>query len=155
MSVPARVRFKLRLDGFDQGWSEPTETREAVYTNLDSGSYRFRVIASNSDGVWNSTESWLEFKIEPVFWQTWWFRLSTLLALAIVALVFVRLRFLKLTRQLNVRFEERLAERTRIAQELHHTLLQGFLSASLQRHVAHETLVTHSQAKPPVGRVLS
>jgi len=154
LSVPARVRFKFRLDGFDQGWSEPTEAREAVYTNLDSGGYRFRVIASNSDGVWNSTESWLEFKIEPVFWQTWWFRLSTLLALAIVALAFVRLRFLKLTRQLNVRFEERLAERTRIAQELHDTLLQGFLSASMQLHVANDHLAADSQAKPLVGRVL-
>jgi signal transduction histidine kinase/ligand-binding sensor domain-containing protein len=154
LSVPARVRFKFRLDGFDQGWSEPTETREAVYTNLDSGSYRFRVIASNSDGVWNSTESSLEFKIEPVFWQTWWFRLSTLVALAIVALAFVRLRFLKLTKQLNVRFEERLAERTRIAQELHDTLLQGFLSASMQLHVANDHLAPDSQAKPLVGRVL-
>ncbi len=154
LSVPARVRFKFRLDGFDQGWSEPTEAREAVYTNLDSGSYRFRVIASNSDGVWNSTESSLEFKIEPVFWQTWWFRLSTLIALAIVALAFVRLRFLKLTKQLNVRFEERLAERTRIAQELHDTLLQGFLSASMQLHVANDHLAPDSQAKPLVARVL-
>ncbi len=154
LSVPARVRFKFRLDGFDQGWSEPTETREAVYTNLDSGSYRFRVIASNSDGVWNSTESSLQFKIEPVFWQTWWFRLSTLLALAGVALALVRLRFLKLTKQLNVRFEERLAERTRIAQELHDTLLQGFLSASMQLHVADDHLAPDSQAKPLVARVL-
>src|SRR5260370_28143180 len=111
MSVPARVRFKLRLDGFDQGWSEPTEASQAVYTNLDSGSYRFRVIASNSDGVWNSTESSLEFRIEPVFWQTWWFRLSTLIALAIAALALVRLRFMQLTKQLNVSFEGRLAER--------------------------------------------
>jgi ligand-binding sensor domain-containing protein/signal transduction histidine kinase len=154
LSVPARVRFKFRLDGFDQGWSEPTEAREAVYTNLDSGSYRFRVMASNSDGVWNSTESSLEFKIEPVFWQTWWFRLAVLLALAMVALVFVRLRFLKLTNQLNMRFEERLAERTRIAQELHDTLLQGFLSASMQLHIANDQLTPDSQAKPLVARVL-
>jgi signal transduction histidine kinase/ligand-binding sensor domain-containing protein len=154
LSVPARVRFKFRLDGFDQGWSEPTESREAVYTNLDSGSYRFRVMASNSDGVWNSTESSLEFKIEPMFWQTWWFRLAVLLVLAMVALVFVRLRFLKLTNQLNLRFEERLAERTRIAQELHDTLLQGFLSASMQLHMANDHLTPDSKAKPLVARVL-
>ncbi len=155
LSVPARVRFKFRLDGFDQGWSEPTEAREAVYTNLDSGSYRFRVMASNSDGVWNSTESSLEFKIEPVFWQTWWFRLTLLLALAMVALAFVRLRLLALTKRLNLRFEERLAERTRIAQELHDTLLQGFLSASMQLHVADDCLPADSKAKPLVGRVLA
>ena len=154
LSVPARVRFKFRLDGFDQGWSEPTEAREAVYTNLDSGSYRFRVIASNGDGLWNSSESALEFRIEPVFWQTWWFRVSILLGLAMVALAFVRLRLLALTKRLNFRFEERLAERTRIAQELHDTLLQGFLSASMQLHVADDHLPADSKAKPLVGRVL-
>jgi len=112
-------------------------------------------MASNSDGVWNSTESSLEFKIEPVFWQTWWFRLTLLLALAMVALAFVRLRLLALTKRLNLRFEERLAERTRIAQELHDTLLQGFLSASMQLHVADDCLPADSKAKPLVGRVLA
>jgi signal transduction histidine kinase/ligand-binding sensor domain-containing protein len=154
LSVPTRVRFKFRLDGFDQGWSEPTATREAVYTNLDPGSYRFRVIASNSDGLWNSAESTFEFNIEPVFWQMWWFRLSILLSLAIAGLAFVRLRLLTITNRLNFRFEERLAERTRIAQELHDTLLQGFLSASMQLHVADDHLPHDSQAKPLVGRVL-
>jgi signal transduction histidine kinase/ligand-binding sensor domain-containing protein len=154
LSVPARVRFKFRLDGFDQGWSEPTEAREAVYTNLDSGSYRFRVIASNGDGLWNSSESTLEFRIEPTFWQTWWFRVSILLGLALLALALVRLRLLALTKRLNFRFEERLSERTRIAQELHDTLLQGFLSASMQLHVADDHLPADSKAKPLVGRVL-
>src|SRR5205085_7906655 len=53
LTVPERVRFKYRLDGFDQDWSNPVATREAIYTNLGPGSYRFRVIASNSDGLWN------------------------------------------------------------------------------------------------------
>jgi len=154
LSVPARVRFKYRLDSFDQSWSEPTAAREAIYTNLDSGSYRFRAIASNSEGVWNSSESTLLFVIEPVFWQTWWFRLSSLLALAIAGLALLRLRMLTLTKQLNVRFEERLAERTRIARELHDTLLQGFLSASMQLHVADDHLASASPAKALVGRVL-
>jgi len=65
-------------------------------------------------------------KGRPVFWQTWWFRLCSLLALALAALALFRLRMLRLTTQMNVRFEERLAERTRIARELHDTLLQGF-----------------------------
>jgi ligand-binding sensor domain-containing protein/signal transduction histidine kinase len=154
LSVPERIRFKYKLDGFDQSWSEPSATREAVYTNLDSGSYRFHLIASNSEGIWNSLESTLQFEIEPAFWQSWWFRLSSLAAFAIAALAFVRLRMLKLTRQLNLRFEERLAERTRIAQELHDTLLQGFLSASMQLHVADDRLPADSPAKPLVGRVL-
>jgi signal transduction histidine kinase len=61
---------------------------------------------------------------------------------------------LRIKKQMNMRFEERLAERTRIAQELHDTLLQGFLSASMQLHVADDQLAPESPAKPFVGRVL-
>ena len=79
---------------------------------------------------------------------------TCVIAAIIVALAFVRLRMTQLTKQLNIRFEERLAERTRIAQELHDTLLQGMLSASMQLHVADEHLSPDSSAKPLVGRVL-
>lgn len=154
LSVPERVRFRYKLDGFDRNWSGPVATREAVYTNLGPGPYRFRVIASNSAGLWNSLESAIRFEIEPVFWQTWWFRLSSVMAIGLATLFFYRLRLHRLTRQLNVRFEERLAERTRIAQDLHDTLLQGFLSASMQLHVAAEQLPTESPAKPRISRVL-
>jgi ligand-binding sensor domain-containing protein/signal transduction histidine kinase len=154
LAVPARVRFRYKLDGLDPGWSEPTAAREASYTNLGSGSYLFHVIASNSDGLWNSSESTLRFEILPVFWQTWWFQISSALAVGLAILMFYRLRVLRLSRQMNMRFEERLAERTRIAQELHDTLLQGFLSASMQLYVAQEHLAVDSPAKPIVGRVL-
>jgi len=154
LTAPERIRFKYKLDGYDQDWSDATATREAVYTNLPADKYRFRVIASNSEGVWNSSESVLQLVIEPLFWQTWWFRLSISIAAIIVALAFVRLRVTQLTKQLNIRFEERLAERTRIAQELHDTLLQGMLSASMQLNVADEHLSPESPAKPLVGRVL-
>jgi len=89
-----------------------------------------------------------------VFWQTWWFRLTSILMMGLVILTFFRLRVLGLTKQMNIRFEERLAERTRIAQELHDTLLQGFLSASMQLHVANDRLTADSPAKPLVSRVL-
>jgi signal transduction histidine kinase len=154
LSIPERVRFRYMLDGFDQGWSEPVTTREADYTNLSPGSYSFRVMASNSDGVWNSAEAVVRFEIEPVFWQTWWFQLCCLAVLAFATLAFFRLRIRKLSRQMNSRFEERLAERTRIAQELHDTLLQGFLSASMQLHVAADQLPVDSPTKPQLGRVL-
>jgi signal transduction histidine kinase len=128
--------------------------REATYNNVGAGRYRFRVLASNSDGLWNSSDSSILFTIAPVFWRTWWFELSSVLAIVFVILAYIRLRMLRLTRQLNVRFQERLAERTRIAQELHDTLLQGFLSASMQLHVADDRLPADSPAKPLVGRVL-
>ncbi len=154
LTVPERVRFRYKLDSFDQEWSEPVTSREAVYTNLGPGSYRFRVRASNSDGLWNGPEATIQFEIEPAFWQTWWFRLACVTAFALVVLVFYRLRLRRLTQQLNMRFEERLAERTRIAQDLHDTLLQGFLSASMQLDVAASQLPGSSPAKPIVDRVL-
>lgn len=154
LTVPERVRFRYKLDSFDQDWRDAAASREAVYTNLGPGSYRFRVRASNSEGRWDESEAAVQFEIEPVFWQTWWFRLACVTACGLVILAFYRLRLRRLTQQLNMRFEERLAERTRIAQDLHDTLLQGFLSASMQLDVAAEQLPGSSPAKPIVNRVL-
>lgn len=89
----------------------------------------------------------------PAFWQTWWFRLSGGLACLFALLVFHRLRLRQLTRRLNARFEERLDERMRIAQELHDTLLQGFLSASMQLHIAVERMPEDLQAKLGLNHV--
>lgn len=154
LSIPERVRFRYRLEGFDRDWSQPTLEREAVYTNLNPDSYRFRVIASNTDGAWNSSEASFAFEVEAEYWQSWWFRLSAVLALTFAIAGVYRFRLHQIRRQLNVRFEERLAERTRIARDLHDTLLQGFLSASMQLHVASERLPEDSPAKPSISRVL-
>jgi signal transduction histidine kinase/ligand-binding sensor domain-containing protein len=154
LSAPDRVKYRYMLEGFDRGWSEPTAAREAVYTNLSPRSYRFRVIASNPEGVWNSADTLIGFDIDPVFWQTWWFRLSGVLTCVLAFAAVYRFRLHQLATQLSVRFEERLAERTRIAQELHDTLLQGFLSASMQLHVAVDRLPADSPAKLSLSRVL-
>jgi signal transduction histidine kinase/ligand-binding sensor domain-containing protein len=151
---PERVRYRYRLEGFDHGWSDPVDARAAAYTNLGPGSYRFRVVASNSDGEWNGPEAMFPFEVQPAVWQTLWFRL--LCVVAIVSMVFLayQFRLRQMTQQLNVRFEERLAERMRIAQELHDSLLQGVLSASMQLNVANDQLSSESAAKPLVKRVL-
>jgi signal transduction histidine kinase len=93
-------------------------------------------------------------KGRPVFWQTWWFLLGTAVAVALIGVMLFRVRMHRVTRQLNLRLEERLAERTRIAQELHDTLLQDFLSASMQLHVANDQLADDSPGKIQVNRVL-
>jgi ligand-binding sensor domain-containing protein len=154
LSVPGRVRYRFKLDGFDRNWNGPVERREAIYTNLDPGPYRFHVAATNTSGLWNGGEATLDFVIAPQFWQTWWFRACVVLACALAVLGLYRFRLRQLTKQLNVRFEERLGERTRIAQELHDTLLQGFLSASMQLHVAVDRLPAESPAKSSFNRVL-
>jgi ligand-binding sensor domain-containing protein len=155
LTSPDRVRFRYRLDPFDQDWNDPVAAREAIYTNLSPGGYKFRVIASNPDGEWNGEEASIQIYVQPALWQTPWFRISAgVAAIGAIALLYRR-RLHKLTRQLNMRFEERLDERTRIARELHDTLLQGFLSASMQLHVASDRLPEHSEVKPQVQRVLN
>jgi len=153
LTVPERVRFRYRLDGFDREWSEPVAERQAVYTNLAPGPYRFRVVASNSDGLWNGSESSLSFVIQPLTWQTAWFQLTAAACTGLVGWGLYRLRVRQVSRRLNARFEERLAERTRIAQELHDTLLQGFVSASMQLHVAVDGLPEDSPSRTSLARV--
>ena len=154
LSVPARVRYRYRLDGYDSDWSPPTELREADYTNLAPGPYRFRLIASNGEGLWNGAEASMPFTVDPLLWQTLWFRLAA--ALLVIALLFgaYRYRLSRIRAAMNSRFEERLDERTLIAQELHDTLLQGFLSASMQLQVAADLLPNESKSRTLVTRVL-
>ncbi len=154
LSTPDRIRYRYMLEGFDHAWSEPIAARDAVYTNLGHGPYRFRVMARNPEGLWNTEGASLAFEIEPAFWQAGWFQLSVILGAGAAALALYRYRLRLLTRQLSVRFEERLVERTRIAQELHDTLLQGFLSASMQLHVAIDSLPADSTEKPALSRIL-
>jgi signal transduction histidine kinase/ligand-binding sensor domain-containing protein len=154
LSFPERVRYRYLLEGFEHDWSAPAATREISYTNLSPGSYRFRVMASNPDGVWNTKEAALEFVVEPLLWQAWWFWLCMLVAAGLTAVALYQLRLHQLTRRLNLRFEERLAERTRIAQELHDTLLQGVVSVSMQVHVATDVLPADSTVRAMLTKAL-
>jgi signal transduction histidine kinase len=113
----------------------------------------FRVQASNGEGVWSGGEATLAFTVAPRYWQTAWFQLATLAVAGLAMWGAYRIRVRQVARQLNLRFEERLAERTRIARELHDTLLQGFLSASMQLHVAADNLPDDSPAKASLAKV--
>ena len=153
LATPDLVRYRYQLEGYDHAWSDPVTTRERDYTNLKHGSYRFSVMAANADGVWSAAAS-LPFEIAPLWWQAWWFQLSAVAAGVVCIFAFYRMRMRQVTSRMNLRFQERLAERTRIAQDLHDTLLQGFLSASMQVHVAADGLPENSSAKPTLNRAL-
>ena len=132
LAEPGRIRFRYYLEGFDHGWSEPVAAREVAYTNIGPGKYRFHLIASNDEALWNAPEASTAMQVEPALWQTWWFRAlcSSILVLGTVLLYLTRVQ--RLERQLNIRFEERLAERLRIARDLHDTLLQGVQGLTLR-----------------------
>jgi len=124
--APEKVQVRVKLEGQDNDWRVPVNPRHAHYTNLGPGTYRFRVIASNNSGVWNKEGALLEFSIAPAFYQTAWFAVACgVLFLALLWLVH-QLRVRQLAVQFNRTFEARVSERTRIARELHDTLLQSF-----------------------------
>jgi signal transduction histidine kinase len=152
LSIPERVRFRYQL-GVKQRWQDVGPRRDAYFTNLAPGHYRFRVIASNNDGVWNKTGAAVDFDIPPAFVQTNWF-LAICVAAGMLALWLLwTLRLRQIQARLRDRLEARLFERERIAQDLHDTLLQGLLSASLQLAVANSEISPSAPAKPLVERV--
>jgi signal transduction histidine kinase len=131
LTSPQRVRFRYKLQGFDSAWRIPSDHRNATYTNLAPGSYRFAVQAANEDGVWGAINEGLSFAIEPHFWQTGWFR--TLCVAAIVCLLWIlyAAHLRRIAERLKIKIEARSEERERIARELHDTLLQGTLGLVL------------------------
>jgi signal transduction histidine kinase len=142
LSMPERVHFRYQLVGTDTAWQDAGGRREAFYTNLSPGSYRFRVIAANEDGVWNRKGASLDFTIPPSLTQTRWFLGVWVAALAVLAWLAYLLRMRQVAGGLRVRYEAAMAERARIAQELHDTLLQGFTGITLQLR-AIERMLTH------------
>jgi signal transduction histidine kinase len=122
---PQNVRFRYKIAGIDKGWQDVGSRRQAFYMNLGPGRYVFRVIASNNDGVWNEAGDTLEFRILPMFYQTRWFFVLCLAATASLVWIVYLYRVRQVTARLNMRFQERIAERNRIAGELHDTLLQS------------------------------
>lgn len=127
---PERVVFNYRLDGVDEAWQTSKE-RSATYTKLAPGSYVFRVRAMNEDGVWSKRERTLAFQVAPTIVQTVSFKLACGVVTLIVLWIGHRLRLRYLTRSLNFRHQVQLEERSRIARELHDSLLQKFQGAVL------------------------
>jgi signal transduction histidine kinase len=126
LAVPGRIRFRYFLEDFDKSWSQPVAAREAVYTNLGPGSYRFRLVASNSEGLWNGQETAIALNVAPAYYQSYWFRLSCAVAFLGMLAAAYRLRLRQLSREFNLRLEGRVDERLRVARDLHDTLLQSF-----------------------------
>jgi signal transduction histidine kinase/ligand-binding sensor domain-containing protein len=124
-SIPRKVNFRYRLEGYDHDWHDASTRRQAFYTDLPPGKYSFRVIASNSDGVWNDNAAKLDFSVAPAYYQTNWFR--ALCACVFFALLWTayQWRVRQLQHQFDMRLEARVGERIRIARDLHDTLLQS------------------------------
>ena len=125
-AIPEKVFFRYKLEGWDRDWQEGGNRRQAFYTNLPPRNYRFRVIACNNSGVWNEEGAFLDFAIAPAYYQTNWFRALYTAAFLGVLWMLYQVRVRQLAHQFNMTLEARVGERTRIARDLHDTLLQSF-----------------------------
>jgi ligand-binding sensor domain-containing protein/signal transduction histidine kinase len=135
-TVPLKVRYRYKLEGFDRDWTEAGVRRTAYYTNIPPGHYTFRVQAANNDGVWNTEGAAFPFELRPHFYQTIWFYLLLLLAVAASVVFLIRQRLRMAERE----FRAVLGERSRIAREIHDTLAQGYVGISVQLEMLSELL---------------
>lgn len=152
--APEKMRFRYRLEGHDVEWQDVGTRRQAFYNDLPPRRYRFRVMASNNSGVWNETGAALDFSIAPAYYQTTSFRVAVIATLLLVLAALYRVRVSFLARQFNVRMEERVNERTRIARELHDTMLQSFQGALLKFHAVTFQIADRPEAKRALEKVI-
>jgi len=155
LAVPQKVRFRYKLAGQDSDWKEVVNERHVRYTNLSPGHYTFRVIACNNSGVWNETGASLQFSIAPAYYQTAWFRLCCVVALLLLLWVAYLFRVRQLEAQFAVGLEARVDERTRIARDLHDTLLQSFNALLLRLQTVSNVLPAQpDEAKRRIDRAI-
>lgn len=134
--APQKVRYRYKLEGFDQHWVDAGTQRTAYYTNLAPGRYTFQVMAANQDGLWSHAAAQMQFTVLPRMYQTWWFRVLVIILLALIAYLIYWQR----VRTVRAQFQAVLGERTRIAREIHDTLAQGFAAVSVQLEVVSQLL---------------
>jgi signal transduction histidine kinase len=128
LRAPQRITFRYKLEGFDGDWVEAGARRQAFYTNLHPGNYRFRVTACNADGTCNETGTSLAIVLPARYYQRSWFYFVCAALIALLA----RFAYVFRIRHLERQFGAILAERSRIARELHDTLLQGFSGVTME-----------------------
>jgi signal transduction histidine kinase/ligand-binding sensor domain-containing protein len=125
LTMAEKVRYRYKLDGVDTTWQEADTRREALYTNLKPGRYTFHVTAANNDGVWNEQGTTMDLVLPPAFVQTGWFIAACIVGGLVLMGLLVRFRVRQISDRMRSRVDARLAERERIARELHDTLLQS------------------------------
>ncbi len=154
LTQAGKVRYRYKLDGIDDDWRDVKERRQAFYTSLDPGPHRFQVVASNGDGIWSETGATLDFVIAPTFMQTKGFIAICAIASTAALWALIRFRFRQLSVRMRERFEERIAERERIARELHDTLLQSTQALIFKIQTATETVSKDDPARARLERAL-
>jgi len=124
-ATPQRVHFRYKLDGLEEKWVDSGNRRQALFSNLRPGAYRFHVSATTGNVPWSDAESAITFRVPPAFYQTIWFRSLCVAAVLLAMFILYRYRVDTVKRNLRARLQVRLDERERIARDLHDTLFQN------------------------------
>ena len=138
LSLPQAVLFRYKLEGHDKEWQAAGTRRQAFYNDLKPGTYRFTVLACNNSGLWNEAGSSIVFSVAPAWFQTRWFIAACILTCGTILYGLYQLRVAQVRERLQLQYETRLEERTRVARDLHDTLLQTIQGTKL---VAEEALL--------------
>ncbi len=155
LAAPQKMQFKYKLEGHDRDWQEPIDRRAAFYTDLAPRQYRFRVLASNNDGIWNEEGATLNFSIAPMFYQTVWFGTACAIGILLTLWLLYILRVRQLSDRIRERISERMTERERIARDLHDTFLQGIYALVMRFQTAADQLRSDEPARQMLEEALA
>lgn len=146
ISAPEKIRLQYRLDGVDSEWLDAPANPVAIYSNIPVGTHALRIRACNRNGIWDRQGVVFMITQQPYFYQTRWFVAAmSVLGVLLVVLVY-RVRVAQISHQMSARFDERLAERTRVAREIHDTLLQTVQGSKMIADHALKTPADHTRA---------
>ncbi len=135
---PEKNQYAYMLEGFDDDWIYCGSRRYASYTNLDGGTYTFRVKGTNNDGVWNDKGTAVKLVITPAFWNTWFFRISFILLVGWVLFSYYRTR-LKSVQKQNEILEKKVEERTKTLREMNSKIIEtDRLKSEFLANMSHE-----------------
>ncbi len=157
-TAPERVQVRYRLDGFDTDWVEAGGARSVSFLKLPPATYRLRISACNSDGVWNEDGLMLAFAVLPAWWQTGWFRALMLAAFACFIAISVRYWSHRRLRTQLDRLEQQQAlekERSRIARDLHDDLGVSLTQIALLAEMSADPAVPPERLKSNLNRVVT
>jgi signal transduction histidine kinase/ligand-binding sensor domain-containing protein len=154
LSDPEGIHFRYKLQETDRDWHEVGTASPVSYRNLAPGSYHFSVNATDTNGVWSDAVATAKFTILPAFYQTQWFLFLCVMTAAALLYLFFLLRVRQVAQQVGGRMEARLAERERIARDLHDTLLQGVQGLILKVHAGLRQIPTEVPGRQTIEKAL-
>ncbi|PCH69060.1 MAG: hypothetical protein COC01_02380 [Bacteroidetes bacterium] len=146
LTVPEKVRYRYKLENFDDDWSPITDNPFATYSNLPPGNFAFNVIACNNDGLWNTIPATYNFQIIAPFWRKWWF--INLSAVTIIVLLFLFIKYrVKKVENVNKILEDEVSSRTRQIKNQKKKLEKAYIDLAKEKQKAEQLayLVNNAQ----------